>query len=148
MGVQTMSLRHWWGLKMFIIDTSLWIDFLRRGGSEEVRLFVQQALGAQSAAYNCVVAMELLAGCHHDREKALVDELLTLAKHVPIEYRHWCLAANILKSLYSKGHRIPLSDVLTAAVSIEDSIPLMCRDKHFEVIKKHGGHAFECRLFE
>jgi predicted nucleic acid-binding protein len=130
---------------MVLVDTSLWVDFLRRRASEEVRLFVQQALQDRTAAYTCPTAMELLGGSRTAKEEAAVRELLELGHHVPLEWAHWALSAQVLRSLQKGGHRVPLSDVLTAAVAMRGALPLACRDKHFETIRNHGGQALEVR---
>ena len=132
----------------YLIDSSLWIDFLRRGGSEGVHSFVKQALREQAAAYTCVTAMELLAGCRNIEEQTVIRELFGLSRHLPVEWPHWELAADLLKHLHKGGHKVPLSDVLIAAVAVEKRIQLACRDKHFELIRKHGGHHFEFRFIE
>ena len=130
---------------MLIVDTSLWVDFLRRHTSEDVRLFIQQALREQTAAYNCVIAMELRAGCRNPGEEAVIRELLDLGRHIKVECVHWDVAADLLKHLHKSGHKVPLSDVLTAAVAIQNNLPIACRDKHFESIRKYGARDFEVK---
>lgn len=132
----------------YLIDASLWVDFLRRGGSDGVHAFIKQALREQSAAYACVTAMELLAGCRNREEQSVIRELLGLSRHLAVEWPHWELAADMLKHLYKSGNRVPLSDVLAAAVAVDKKITLACRDKHFEIIRKHGGHSFEFKFIE
>lgn len=133
---------------MIIIDTSLWVDFLRRRAPEEVRKVVQQALGNKTAAYTCPVAMELLAGCRDSTEASLIRELLGMGTHLKVEWRHWARAAQVLASLSRRGLRVPLSDVLTAAVGMEEGVAVVCRDKHYEVIRNHGGQALEVRYIK
>jgi len=130
---------------MLIVDTSVWIDFLSRRASDDLRRFVQQALGGRWAFYTCVTAMELLSGCRSAAEARAVRDVLDLAGHVRVEWPHWSLAADVLRHMRRSWRRAPLSDVLTAAVAIEKAAPLVCRDQHFETIRKCGGHAFEIR---
>lgn len=48
---------------MVLIDTSAWIEFLRRGGDERVADEVGRLLDEAEAATCGVVEMELLQGC-------------------------------------------------------------------------------------
>ena len=131
---------------MLIIDTSLWVDFLRRRAPEEALKVLRQALGDRTAAYTCPVAMELLAGCRDSRETSLIRELLGMGTHLKVEWRHWERAAQLLAVLNKRGLRVPLSDVLTAAVGMVEGVPVVCRDKHYEVIRDHGGRDLEVRF--
>jgi len=44
--------------------------------------------------------------------------------------------------------RIAVDDVLTAAVGMEEGVAVVCRDKHYEVIRNHGGHALDVRYIK
>ena len=68
--------------------------------------------------------------------------------HLKVEWAHWARAAQIVAALHRKGLRVPLSDVLTAAVGVEERLAVVCRDKHFEVIRDHGGQALDVQYIK
>jgi predicted nucleic acid-binding protein len=47
---------------MKMIDSSIWIEFLRKNGDPSVKGHVAQLISAEQAAYTCPIRFELVSG--------------------------------------------------------------------------------------
>jgi predicted nucleic acid-binding protein len=119
---------------MTLIDTSAWIEFLRAKGDASYKARVADLLSLGDAAYTCPIRFELLLGARA-QEVADLQTGLGFARRVPLAAAHWDAAARFGAELRSRGHSLPASDLLIAAVAHEEGIPLLARDQHFETIR-------------
>ncbi|MDD5139008.1 MAG: PIN domain-containing protein [Verrucomicrobiales bacterium] len=119
---------------MKLVDTSAWVEFLRRKGDAKVKHSVARLLQADEAAYTCPVRFELLSGAKPDEEDDL-EQALALAQNYQFEPDDWRQAALLERRLRAKGLTIPRNDLFVAVVAIRARMPVVCRDKHFDAIK-------------
>jgi predicted nucleic acid-binding protein len=119
---------------MKVLDTSVWIPFLRRRGEASVKRHVATLIAASEAAYTCPVRFELLAGAR-DQEMPGVIHALSFATRIEMTPDHWNLAAESAQTLRSGGVTVPQDDLLIATVATTAGIPLVCRDHHFAMIQ-------------
>jgi len=119
-----------------LIDTSAWIEFFRPMGDPQVKVLVRDLMAIREAAYTCPVAFELLTGA---RKEELNDlrTALDLASRIVLCPEHWDLAASSNAALRSGGINLPASDLLIATVAHAQRLPLLAKDAHFEIIRKH-----------
>ena len=114
-------------------DTCAWIDFFA-GKSTVIANLVAVAL-QNSPVFSCgPVLSELLQGARGDRDQEAV-----LAAHRSLEYADatptvWVRAGNLAAVLRRSGTAVPLSDLLIAAISIEQRLEIITADKHFGLI--------------
>lgn len=122
---------------MQLIDTSAWIEYLRRTGSPahlEVRRMIHED---QSAIVTTEpVIMELLAGASDDRALHKLEELAgglhTLPVDAVLDYRD---AAAIHRIVRRSGQAVrTLLDCLIASVAVRTGATLVHRDRDFDVI--------------
>ena len=114
-------------------DTCAWIDFFA-GKATGVANLVAVAL-QNSPVFTCgPVLSELLQGTRgeHDR-KAVLDA------HRSLEYAEatpavWVRAGDLAAGLRRAGTTVPLSDLLIAAIAIEQRLEIITADRHFELI--------------
>lgn len=118
---------------MTLIDTSAWIEFLRKTGDVDVKTSVAELVRLGRAAFTCPVRYELLSGARKDELKTL-EMLFEVAHHFPIDPADWIRAAEIRSILLKKGKTVPLSDLLIYCVAERHDIPILEKDAHFEVI--------------
>ncbi|MBT5902225.1 MAG: PIN domain-containing protein [Opitutaceae bacterium] len=118
-----------------LIDSSAWIEFLRRTGEPELKAQVADILGTGRAVFTCPIAFELRAGARKSEVRAL-DEALSFAERIELTPRHWDLAAKHAATLRAKGITVPASDLLIATVAADSGVALLARDQHFEMIRK------------
>jgi len=114
-------------------DTCAWIDFFA-GKVTAVANLVAIAL-QNSPVFTCgPVLSELLQGTRGDHDREAV-----LEAHRSLEYAEatpavWVRAGDLAKALRSSGITIPLSDVLIAAIAIEQRLEIITADRHFGLI--------------
>jgi len=126
---------------MTLIDTSAWIEFLRREGHVGTKNRVATLISNDEAAYPCPVLMELLAGAKDGREETLVRQALGLCERLFFSPASWEEAAQLERALRGRGVTVPRDDILVAAAALGAQMPLLCRDGHFDLIRRKAAHA-------
>jgi predicted nucleic acid-binding protein len=121
-------------MSMRLIDTSAWVEFLRRKGNSSTKLRVAKLLEAGETAYTCPVRFELLSGVKTE-EEADLSEALRLSVHVPFEVDDWKAAALLERQLREKGVTVPRNDLFVATVGIRGDFIITCRDSHFDAMR-------------
>lgn len=120
---------------MTLIDTSAWIEYLRKTGSpvnEEVKQLIKRR------HYICdAVFMEVLAGARDETHGQLLKRLLLRAQVLettPIDYEN---AAKIYRTCRQIGITVRAQiDCLIAAVAIRTNTPLLHQDVDFVAISR------------
>jgi predicted nucleic acid-binding protein len=120
---------------MKLVDTSAWVEFLRRKGDPKVKHAVARLLQADQAACTCPIRFELLSGAKADEETDL-EQALALTQNYPFGPDDWRAAAILERRLRTKGLTIPRNDIFVAIKAIGLRQPVVCRDRHFDAIKK------------
>lgn len=123
---------------MRLIDSSAWVEFLRRSGDPRVKNAVARLFQADQAAYTCPIRFELLSGVKQDEEEDL-EHAFALSHHAPFDQDDWRAAALLERQLREKGITIPRNDLFVATVAIRTGLPIVCRDKHFDITRKVVG---------
>lgn len=119
---------------MFLLDTSAWIEFLRRKGHPETKRFIAELLNTNSVVVTDPVWYELL--CSSNKEsRGNASRCLSLCVYIPFVLNHWQIAAELSRALASKGLVIPYCDVYLSAFSLSENITLVTRDAHFAQIR-------------
>jgi len=103
---------------------------------------VELAVLTGIAAYTCPTYFELHAG-FRDPELPRLNAGLARCERVWFKPAYWEAAGRLARALRAQGVTVPNEDVYIAAAASELSLPLLCRDKHFDVIREKGGLALE-----
>ncbi len=122
---------------MTLIDTSAWIEFLRRAGNPDVKGRVASYLDAGSAAVCGPIEFELLAGA---RPSETSDVLAAMSFCEPVEFTRacWRRAAELELELRGRGVTVPRDDVFVATAALEYDLPIYACDAHFELMRTKG----------
>lgn len=116
-----------------LVDTSAWIESFRISGDPEMKHVVASTVKEGSAAITGIIVAELLRGAQ-EPELAPLQENLSLLRMLPTTDDHY-IAAGILGSRMRRlGHTLPTADLLIATIAISCDIPLLYRDRHFDLI--------------
>lgn len=110
-----------------LIDSSVWIDFLRQAPGEAD---LEQAIREGRAAICPVIWVELWSGARGRREQAALRELCGLCQSLEVDKETWNRAAELRRAAKQKGLHCPLADVLIVACAKRHGVELMHRDKH------------------
>ncbi len=114
-------------------DTCAWIDFFA-GKTTAVANLVAVAL-RNATVFTCgPVLSELLQGTRGDRDRQSV-----LDAHRALEYAEatpavWVRTGVLAADLRRSGTTVPLSDLLIAAIAIEQRLEIITADSHFGLI--------------
>ena len=123
---------------MKLVDSSLWVEFLRRKGDPTAKHHVARLMESESAAYTCPIRFELLSGVKASEEPDL-SQALQFSLHIPFDEEDWSGAAALERELRAKGLNIPRNDLFVATVALRTGLAVVCRDAHFDAIRKLVG---------
>jgi predicted nucleic acid-binding protein len=123
---------------MKLVDSSAWVEFLRRKGDPKIKHIVARLLEADQAAYTCPIRFELLSGVKPGEEDDL-EQAFALSHHFPFEQDDWREAAKLERQFRARGLSVPRNDLFVATVAIRNGIVVLCRDAHFDAAQKVAG---------
>ena len=118
---------------MFLIDSSVWVEYLRPKGSMKVKDRLREILQKEEALSCGVVLVEILRGAKSEKDfQALHDSLISLPQ-IPIDDGVIERASKWGFLLDRKGKSISTTDLLIAAAAYEKA-RLLHADSDFEII--------------
>lgn len=122
-----------------IVDTSAWVEYLRRTESPEDRTLERAIRQGDSLATPAPVLMELLAGCPSDEASSRIQRLLARFEILEVEgLADFEDAARIQRICRSKGETVrSMIDCLVAAMALREGRPLLARGRDFDAIARH-----------
>jgi len=121
-----------------LIDTSAWIEAMRRGGDETVRGRVQALVAEGRARFSDWVRLELWTGIG-EAERRWLRQMESLVETVPTDAAVWDLARRLAGAARAQGGTFPASDLLVAACARANGLDLYHRDAHFKKIGEIAG---------
>ncbi len=118
---------------MVLIDTSVWVEYLR-GNNKEIVESVKGLIRTRRALLCGIVLSELLAGVRTKKSRDTLKETLDALDYAEVSKDTWILAGELSNGLKRRGISVPLSDLILAALSIENDSALYTLDSHFDRI--------------
>lgn len=115
---------------MTLVDTSAWVEFLRKGGRPDVADRVAELLDSDAAAICGMVELDLLQGML-PRDARRVEALLAALHYVALERDDYVAAGRQLRGLRDRGITVPASDGLIASAAIRRGLTVLTTDGHF-----------------
>jgi predicted nucleic acid-binding protein len=119
-----------------LVDTSAWIDALRRDGDPDVRAAVTSATAEGRAVLCDLVLLELWNGAHGASEQRLLRELERDLEKVPTPAAVWEAASDLARTCRRAGVSAPATDILIAACAEFHKLEILHRDSHFNYIAR------------
>jgi predicted nucleic acid-binding protein len=117
-----------------LLDTSVWVAYLRPGGPQLLKDEISQQL-ASNEAYSCsVIRMELLVGARDEAAFNRLEVLLRSLPDVAIEDALWQGAARLGFGCRKAGLSVPLPDLLIARAAMLQELEVWHLDSHYERI--------------
>lgn len=117
-----------------IIDTSAWIESFRPKGDQGLIDGVKNLIIKGRVLLPGIIKTELLRGAKDRKEYHRLNDLLKGLRYLPVPEAFWERLSEFSFRLYKKGVVVPLPDTYIALLSIENSAPLLHRDKDFDLI--------------
>jgi predicted nucleic acid-binding protein len=125
---------------VFVVDSSVWIDFFNDRPGREVAL-LHQAITDQGLIHLCgPILQEVLQGFR--KEEDFQRRWRDLLSFGVLETTRWTFlrAASLYRFLRKKGATVNAFDTTIAAVCFENGLPLLTRDvRDFAPMAKYAG---------
>src|SRR5260370_30296600 len=116
-----------------LVDTCIWASFFGKAGSPE-KAAVDDLLDCDRVALVGAILAEVLLGFRR-KDQADWDALrLRMSHYIAADWDHWRLAADLGRDLAAKGYKLPVTDLLVAAVARRCDAWVYTTDPHFDVI--------------
>jgi Predicted nucleic acid-binding protein, contains PIN domain len=127
------------GPEKILADTCIWIEYFRGKSpfSEELRRLIQKGVLVITGP----VVFELLQGAKNKKDADLIKEVTRGLPLIEVTHEIWLSAGDLYFDLRRKGITIPPSDVLLAAIAIDNNWSLFTTDNHFDHIPKLRRHS-------
>jgi len=122
-----------------LVDTSAWVEALRKDGDPDVATQVSAALEDGHAVTCRMVLLELWNGTGSDRDRRAVQMLEDTLDVLDIDDATWREAAALAQTCRAAGHTIPAADLLIAACAAQRGAVVLHRDAHFDTIVRLVG---------
>jgi len=116
-----------------LIDTSVWVEFFR-GRNETLVENVSALLKTGRAAYTGIIALELLNGAKGQKDLEVLHDAFDIMQRISENDATFTSAGRMGYDLARKGVTASTVDLLIAQTAIENSMPLMTLDKHFDAM--------------
>ena len=123
---------------MYLIDSSLWIDYFRPKGSSAIKSRVKQVLQDDEALTCGIVMVEILRGARSDAEYSILQESMSSLPQIRFNDEIFDRAAQWAYHLDRKGKIVSTTDLLIAAAAYEKAL-LLHNDEDFETIAAYVG---------
>ena len=117
---------------MKLVDTSAWVQQIRRGGKADVRARVEALLIAGKAAWCAPVRLELWCGVGRDPEARTLRQFELIIPDYPVTTAVWLGAQGLAERGRRQGLTAPAMDVLVAACARHHGLELEHDDSDFE----------------
>jgi predicted nucleic acid-binding protein len=123
---------------MTLIDTSAWVEALRRDGDEDVRSRVRGLLKTGHAILCDIVILELWNGARSEYERSKLRQITETLDRVPTTDAVWTMAKNLATACRTQGITVPSTDLLIAATARVHRLELLEADSHFRMIPEES----------
>lgn len=124
---------------LVLIDTSIWVRYLRRGADPQLVRRVREWLDAGQVAITEIIHLELLPASRSEAEFARLSATLDALYPVPADAAVWRAAARNGFALRQAGVIVPATDLLIATVAQQSGAVLAHWDQHYELMAPQLG---------
>jgi predicted nucleic acid-binding protein len=125
--------------ELVLVDTGVWSAFFSKPASPEKRA-LDILLDEDRVALTGPVLAEVLRGFRRADQADWVASRLRLAHYIEPTWEDWRNAAALGRELAAKGHDVPLTDLVLAALARRLQAFVFTSDPHFDLIsglKRH-----------
>ena len=116
---------------MIIVDTSVWVRYLRFPGSDEGRE-LDNLLQKRQVALAGVMLAEILQGARDPQDFEELGVQLASLPYVSETKNTWIQVGVLSYQMRQQGRLIPLTDLTVAALAMEHGHSLYTLDEHFQ----------------
>ena len=126
---------------MILVDTSVWVDFLRGANSPQRRTLHRLIEEEEDIAITEIILTEILQGIKEDKDFQIIkDYLLEFPIHRPNGIETYLKAAQIYRDCRKSGKTVRKTvDCIIAAICLENGLTLFHKDSDFDIIEECTG---------
>jgi len=121
---------------MVLVDSSVWIEAMRKTGDIGTKVALEQLLDAYEAAFCSPVKLEVLVGARTQFRKKTAA-YFSIVPYLDVIEDDWQAAIQYGHELRDHGVTVPNNDLLIATVALRAQIRVFARDKHFDLMAEH-----------
>ena len=121
---------------MYLIDTSVWIDFFNGKSSDSLKNKIIGYIENDEIYYNGIILSELLIGTKKTNEKNFIQNNFDGFIYLPFDLDDFKRLSNYGNNFLRKGITIPLTDLLIFYHTVENNLTIITKDKHFKLIRE------------
>ncbi len=116
---------------MKLVDTSCWVQALRRNGDPVICEQVRALMEAGEAAWCPVVRLELWNGVGSERDRRSLCTLAEVLPELSMGDEVWQAARELADHCRKAGKTVPVQDVMIAACARCHGVEVLHDDAHF-----------------
>ena len=120
---------------MTLVDTSSWIQYLRRDGEPEMKEKVRGLLLDGAGVLCPVVLAELWMGAGSNKDQDDLTDLSAVLRCLPMTDKVWECSFRLARICRAKGTPLPSSDLMIASCAFIHGAKTLAKDKHFETLE-------------
>jgi predicted nucleic acid-binding protein len=118
---------------MYLVDSSLWIEYFRPKGSSSIKQRIRAILQEDKVFICGIVIVELLRGARNEDEYSILKESFMSLPQIPFDDETFGRAAEWGFQLDRKGKIASTTDLLIAAASYQRA-SILHNDSDYELI--------------
>lgn len=119
---------------MKLIDTSSWVDAMRRDSDPEIKARVVALVRDGTAAWCDMVRLELWNGLRGAAERKQMEDMEADIIHLATDDAVWAKARLLTQRARAKGLTVPATDIVIAACAWEHGVELEHDDAHLTAL--------------
>jgi predicted nucleic acid-binding protein len=123
---------------LYLIDTSVWVELLRRTAPTNLTARVRDLIAARSAASNRVIDLEILVGARDEFRFGEYQRRLGALIRLEIDAHVWARSARTGYDLRRKGVTASVPDLVITATALVHGAVVMHVNGDFDHIAKHS----------
>ena len=123
---------------MVLVDSSVWIEAIRRRGSVEIKVALECLLAEYEASWCGPVRLEVLGGAKKEMRDRLAGYFKDIP-HIAAEEGIWDEAVTLSWRMRDCGFAIPWNDLVIASIALRADCRVYAADQHFEWISQATG---------
>jgi predicted nucleic acid-binding protein len=117
-----------------LVDSSCWIQLLRRKGNPDVQDRIRQLIVSDRAVWCDVIQLELWRGAAHELDRKMLRDLRTEIRSVEMSQAVWAKSFEIAAKCRSRGLIVPTTDLMIFSCAQVHQVELYHLDKHFDLL--------------
>jgi predicted nucleic acid-binding protein len=122
-----------------LVDSSGWVQMLRRSGDPAIRAKVLDIFEDGRAAWCELIRVELWRGAGSDDDRTILRQFEIELPSLELSAAVWTLSCELAQQCRRKGRPIPTTDLIIYACAKVHRVELIHRDNHFDVLASlHG----------